>query len=259
MQESRVDHIDLNFGCPVRKIISKGGGAAVPEDPKLFASLVGACTKAANGQVPVTVKMRLGLKNNKPTFLEAGIAAQDAGASWVALHARTAEQLYEPPVQWDAIAELANRLSIPVLGNGDVLECWDALRLMRSTGASGVVIGRGCLGRPWLFRELASIFLGKEPEAAPNLVQVLSMAHRHLKALSLWLRNDHVAILQMRRLIPLYLYGFSSAILLQKQLMQAKTMREWEECTESDTFYHLEPFPYKALRYPRLKGGALQG
>eukprot|EP00897_Mesotaenium_endlicherianum_P008392 jgi/Mesen1/7581/ME000392S06842 len=137
--EGRVEHIDLNFGCPVRKVVTKGGGAAVAANPSHLAALVRAVVSAAGPHVPVTVKMRLGLTAGNHTYMSAGLAAQDEGAAWVALHARTAEQLYDPPAHWDAIARLASSLTIPVLGNGDVLECWDALRLMRLTGAAGVL------------------------------------------------------------------------------------------------------------------------
>src|SRR4051812_24090659 len=142
VDEAGVDHIDLNFGCPVRRVTRHGGGAALPLKPRLFAAVVGA-TVAAAGPVPVTVKMRLGVDDGLLTYLDAGRAAEDAGAAAIALHARTAAQLYSGRADWSAIARLKAACRVPVLGNGDVWQADDAIRLLRETGADGVVIGRG--------------------------------------------------------------------------------------------------------------------
>jgi nifR3 family TIM-barrel protein len=154
VDEIGVDHVDLNFGCPAPKVTRKGGGAALPAHPYLFRRVVAAAIRAA-GAVPVTVKMRLGLDRSTPTATEAARIAEDEGAAAVALHARTAEQRYAGPADWEAIAELKAEISsIPVLGNGDIWEPADALAMRAGTGCDGVVIGRGCLGRPWLFAGL---------------------------------------------------------------------------------------------------------
>src|SRR3954470_22351621 len=142
--EGRVDHIDMNFGCPVRKVTSKGGGAAIPAKPRLLASIVRAAVQSA-GAVPVTIKFRIGIDDQVITHLDAGRVGQEEGVVAVALHARTAAQLYDGQARWEAIAELKNALRIPVLGNGDIWEAEDALRMMRMTGCDGVVVGRGCL------------------------------------------------------------------------------------------------------------------
>ena len=154
VDEIGVDHVDLNFGCPAPKVTRKGGGAALPAHRVLYRRVVGAATRAA-GAVPVTVKMRLGLDRATPTALEAARIAEDEGAAAVALHARTAEQRYAGAADWEAIAEIKAEISsIPVLGNGDIWEPADALAMQARTGCDGVVIGRGCLGRPWLFAGL---------------------------------------------------------------------------------------------------------
>ena len=168
--EGKVDHIDMNFGCPVRKVTRKGGGAAVPARPKLLARIVRAAVGAA-GRVPVTLKFRMGIDQSLRTDLSSGQVAQDEGCVAVGLHARTAAQLYDGQACWDAIAQLKQRLSIPVLGNGDIWEAGDALRMMRQTGCDGVIVGRGCLGRPWLFRELADVFEGNPARSAPRARQ----------------------------------------------------------------------------------------
>ncbi len=156
--EGRIDHLDMNFGCPVRKVTSKGGGAAIPLKPRLLRNIVRAAVQAA-GLVPVTIKFRIGIDERYHTHLEAGRIAQEEGCAAVALHARTAAQLYDGEARWDEIARLKQAVTrIPVLGNGDIWEAEDALRMMRATGCDGVVVGRGCLGRPWLFRDLADVF-----------------------------------------------------------------------------------------------------
>ncbi len=165
--EGHVDHIDLNFGCPVRKVTSKGGGAAIPIKPNLLRNIVRAAVGAA-GDVPVTIKVRKGINDALQSYLSSGDIAQDEGCAAIALHARTAAQLYDGEADWEAIGTLKARVSLPVLGNGDIWEPWDALRMMRQTGCDGVVVGRGCLGRPWLFAELAAVFAGTQPPA-PHL------------------------------------------------------------------------------------------
>jgi nifR3 family TIM-barrel protein len=156
--EDRADHIDLNFGCPVPKVTRKGGGAALPWKLGLFRSIVEAAVEAA-GPVPLTVKMRKGIDADHLTYLEAGRIAEGAGAAAVALHARTAADFYSGHADWNAISTLKQTVtSIPVLGNGDIWSADDAVRMVEQTGCDGVVVGRGCLGRPWLFGDLAAAF-----------------------------------------------------------------------------------------------------
>jgi nifR3 family TIM-barrel protein len=169
--EGLADHIDLNFGCPVPKVTRKGGGSALPYKHRLFGSIVESVVKeAAPYGVPVTVKMRKGIDDEHLTFLRAGRIAAEAGVAWVALHGRTAAQMYGGKADWQAIAELVAELApmgVPVLGNGDIWSASDALSMMAQTKCAGVVVGRGCLGRPWLFRELAAALHGREIPLAP--------------------------------------------------------------------------------------------
>ncbi|HEX9259340.1 MAG TPA: tRNA dihydrouridine synthase DusB, partial [Acidimicrobiales bacterium] len=155
VDEAGVDHIDLNFGCPMPKVTRRGGGAAVPAKPRLLRRIVAAAVRAA-GPVPVTMKFRVGLHEGLTTYVEAGRIGEGEGCAAVALHARTAEQCYSGRASWRAIASLKEAVTtIPVLGNGDIWVADDALAMLAATGADGVVVGRGCLGRPWLFRDLA--------------------------------------------------------------------------------------------------------
>ncbi len=164
VSEDRADHIDLNFGCPVPKVTRKGGGSAIPWKTELFRSIVASVVREADPYaVPVTVKMRVGIDDAHVTYLEAGRIAEGEGAAAVALHARTAAQAYSGQADWSAIARLREAVtSVPVLGNGDIWSAEDALRMVAETGCDGVVVGRGCLGRPWLFTDLAAAFAGSD-------------------------------------------------------------------------------------------------
>jgi nifR3 family TIM-barrel protein len=204
-----VDHLDLNFGCPVAKITRNGGGAALPFKRRLFTAVVRAAVRAA-GEIPVTVKMRMGLDDDRITFLDAGRSAAEEGAAAVALHARTAIQGYAGEARWEAIAELKDALpDTPVLGNGDIWAASDAVDMMRATGCDGVVIGRGCLGRPWLFADLARALRGDEPAGPPPLGAVVAMARRHLALSMDWYATDEQwAIRRFRKHLRWYLQGY---------------------------------------------------
>ncbi|MFZ5871408.1 MAG: tRNA dihydrouridine synthase DusB, partial [Actinomycetota bacterium] len=181
VEEDRADHVDLNFGCPVAKVTRKGGGSALPWKTELFTSIVRSAVRAAEpAGVPVTVKMRKGIDDEHLTYLEAGRAAAGEGAAAVALHARTAVQFYSGTADWSAIARLREAVpDVPVLGNGDIWSAEDALRMVDETGCDGVVVGRGCLGRPWLFADLAAAFAGRPERVRPGLGAVAATLRRH--------------------------------------------------------------------------------
>ena len=181
----RVDHLDLNFGCPAAKVTRRGGGAAVPLKRNLMRAILRAAVEgAAPYGIPVTCKFRIGIDDELTTFLDTGRIAEDEGVAAIALHARTAEQHYAGQARWEAIAELKQAVtSIPVLGNGDIWEAADALEMMAQTGCDGVVIGRGCLGRPWLFGDLTAAFAGKAVPPPPRLGEVLPVMAEHARLL----------------------------------------------------------------------------
>jgi nifR3 family TIM-barrel protein len=141
IDEGRIDHLDMNFGCPVPKVTRKGGGAAVPLKPNLLRRIVRAAVSSSQ-DVPVTIKFRIGINAHHLTFLTSGRVAEDEGCAAVGLHARTAAQLYHGHADWNAIAELKQALKIPVFGNGDIWEGEDALRMIRQTGCDGVIVGQ---------------------------------------------------------------------------------------------------------------------
>ncbi len=208
--EDRADHIDLNFGCPVPKVTRKGGGAALPWKTDLFRAIVSSAVReAAPYAVPVTVKMRKGIDSDHLTFLEAGRIAEGEGVAAVALHARTASEAYSGEADWSAIKALKNVVtSIPVLGNGDIWSAEDALAMVEQTGCDGVVVGRGCLGRPWLFADLAAAFAGAPTRVQPNLGQVAHTMRRHAEYLADYHGSEMKACRDIRKHVAWYLKGF---------------------------------------------------
>lgn len=254
VSEGRVDHIDMNFGCPVRKVTRKGGGAAIPAKPKLLAHIVAAAVKHA-GKVPVTIKFRMGIDETLMTYLDAGTVAEAEGCAAVGLHARTAAQLYDGEARWDAIGTLKQRVNIPVLGNGDIWEGADALRMMRKTGCDGVIVGRGCLGRPWLFRDLSHVFDGREPQNPPSLGTIAGIMLEHAQRLANWL-GEAAAMRAFRRHATWYTKGFKKSASLRKCLMQITTLADLEHAlapVDDD-----EPFPAHSMRVPRGKTSGTQ-
>ncbi len=253
--EGRVDHIDMNFGCPVRKVTSKGGGAAIPVKPRLLAAIVRACVQNA-GSVPVTIKFRMGIHDELLTFLDAGRVGEGEGCRAVGLHARTAAQLYDGEARWSAIAELKQAVrTIPVLGNGDIWEAEDALRMMRSTHCDGVIVGRGCLGRPWLFRDLVSVFDGREPENPPLLGGIRDIMLEHAELLCSWF-GERMAMRSFRRHSTWYTKGFRGSAELRQRLMQIGTLADLREALAN--IDGAQPFPPSAMRVPRGKGSGTQ-
>ncbi len=254
VEEGHVDHIDFNFGCSVPKVTRKGGGAALPHRPKLLESILNAAVRAA-GTIPVTVKFRMGLTEEHLNFLRTGKIAEQCGCSAVTLHARTAEQYYDGQAQWERIARLKEHVKIPVLGNGDIWEAADALRMMRQTHCDGVVVGRGCLGRPWLFADLAAMFRGERPSAPPTLGEVCAIMREHLLLLAEMMGEER-AILAFRRQATWYTKGFRGSAVLRERLVAATNIQKFLSLLEG--LDAKEPFPLSALRVPRGKSSGRQ-
>jgi len=230
VDENLADHIDMNFGCPVPKVTRRGGGAALPYKRRLFGRIVAAAVKATEGtDIPVTVKFRVGIDDRHHTHLDAGRIAAEEGAAAVALHARTAAQRYSGQADWEQIAVLKQHVtSIPVLGNGDIFTADDALRMMAVTGCDGVVIGRGCLGRPWLFAELSAAFNGREIPTPPTLGEVADIIRRHGELLTAHFGEDK-AMRDIRKHIAWYLHGYPVGSELRSALALVRTRAELDE------------------------------
>jgi nifR3 family TIM-barrel protein len=225
--EGLADHVDMNFGCPVPKVTRRGGGAALPFKRRLFGQIVGAAVRAtADTDIPVTVKFRIGIDDAHHTHLDAGRIAESEGAAAVALHARTAAQRYSGTADWEQIAQLKQHVqTIPVLGNGDIFEASDALTMMAVTGCDGVVIGRGCLGRPWLFAELSAAFTDRPSPTPPNLGEVANIIRRHGELLIAHFGEDK-GMRDIRKHIGWYLHGFPAGSELRRALALVKTRDE---------------------------------
>jgi nifR3 family TIM-barrel protein len=241
--EDLADHIDLNFGCPVPKVTRRGGGAALPFKRRLFSAIVEAAVKTASKYgIPVTVKMRVGIDSDHHTFLESAKSAADLGVTWVALHARTAAQLYEGRSDWNKITELVEHLSntdVPVLGNGDIWSGEDAVRMMSQTGCAGVVVGRGCLGRPWLFADLVSSINGENKRVNPNLFEVRKIMLRHGQLLVEYFENEDRAMRDIRKHMAWYLKGFSVPREIRSSLGMVESLSHMQELLKG-----LEDQPY---------------
>jgi nifR3 family TIM-barrel protein len=284
VDEDLADHIDLNFGCPVPKVTRKGGGAALPWRWRLFERIVRAAVDAAApARVPVTVKMRKGIDEDHLTYLRAGRIAEDAGVAAVALHGRTGAQRYSGQADWTAIAALKAHLSVPVLGNGDIWEAEDALRMVAETGVDGVVVGRGCLGRPWLFADLVAAFdaeidaASAEPGPAtraaaaspqperrlrrllPNLGQVAAAMRRHAELLVEWLADadpsapagaaERHGCADFRKHVAWYLKGFPVGSELRQRLAMISSLAELDDLLGK--LDPAQPYPLETLGQPR--------
>lgn len=255
-EEHGVDHVDLNFGCPVPKITRRGGGAALPWKSGLLGRILTAAVDGAEGfDVPVTMKTRKGIDEDHLTFLDAGRIAEDTGCAAIALHGRTAAQHYSGRADWDSIGELKASIGIPVLGNGDVWEADDALEMVASTGCDGVVVGRGCLGRPWLFADLATAFGTGDTSRRrlPALGEVAGVMRRHAELLSDWLGEPR-GCTEFRKHVAWYLKGFRAGSQVRARLGTLSSLAELDALlAELDPE---EPFPERELGLPRGRQGS---
>ena len=256
VEEDRADHIDLNFGCPVPKVTRKGGGAALPWKLGLFRDIVTRAARAA-GDIPLTVKMRKGIDSDHLTFLDAGRIAEDAGVAAVALHARTAAEFYSGSADWSAIAALKQAVtSIPVLGNGDIWSADDAVRKMAETGCDGVVVGRGCLGRPWLFGDLARA-LGEPGSAGPEVDATLGFVaaafRRHAELLVEFFEDEGRGCRDIRKHVAWYFKGYPVGGDTRARLATVSTLVEIDEILA--TLDPTAPYPGAAAEGQRGRAG----
>lgn len=256
VEEDLADHVDLNFGCPVPKVTRRGGGAVLPWKRDLFRDIVGAAVGAARpGGVPVTVKMRKGVDDEHLTYVEAGLTAQDAGVAAVSLHGRTAADYYSGTADWDAIATLKAAVTdIPVLGNGDIWSAEDALAMVEHTRCDGVVVGRGCQGRPWLFADLAAAFAGSDERVRPGLGEVARVIRRHAELMVEIFGDEGKALREMRKHMAWYLKGYVVGGDARAALGLVSTMAELDERLAALDLD--QPYPGEAAEGPRGRAGS---
>jgi nifR3 family TIM-barrel protein len=252
-EEYAVGHVDLNFGCPVPKVTRKGGGAALPYKRDRLQMILTATVRAASAYgVPVTMKTRLGIDDGHLTYLDAGRIAEDCGCAAIALHARTAQQSYSGTADWGAIARLKASVDIPVLGNGDIWEAADAVAMMAQTAVDGVVVGRGCLGRPWLFRDLADACAGRQSQALPALGEVAAVVRRHAELLARLTDEQH-GCTDLRKHMAWYFKGFPVGAEVRRALAMISSLDDLDRQLsrlDPDT-----PFPTGELGLPRGRQG----
>ena len=255
VEEDRADHIDLNFGCPVPKVTRKGGGSALPWKLDLFTAIVQSAVKeASRGNVPLTIKMRKGIDEDHLTFLDAGKIARDSGVAAVTLHGRTASQFYSGKADWSAIAELREALpDMPVLGNGDIWSAEDAIRMVRETGVDGVVIGRGCQGRPWLFGDLEAAFEGSAARHRPGLKQVSDSVYRHAELLVETFGDEVIALRDIRKHMAWYFKGYVVGGDLRAKLATVPSLAVLRELL--DQLDPEAPYPGADAEGPRGRAG----
>ncbi|KQZ84629.1 tRNA-dihydrouridine synthase [Microbacterium sp. Root166] len=257
VEEDRADHIDLNFGCPVPKVTRKGGGAALPWKLELFREIVTRAARAA-GDIPLTVKMRKGIDVDHLTYLDAGRIAEDAGVAAVALHARTAAEFYSGHADWDAIAQLKQAVtSVPVLGNGDIWSAEDAVRMMAETGCDGVVVGRGCLGRPWLFGDLARALGGPDAASGPPVDATLGFVaqafRRHAELLIEFFEDEVRGCRDIRKHVAWYFKGYPVGGDTRARLATVSSLAEIDELLA--TLELDAPYPGAAAEGQRGRAG----
>jgi nifR3 family TIM-barrel protein len=226
----RVDHIDLNFGCPANKVTRRGGGAAVPARPELLRSILRAAVGSAGPYgVPVTAKFRMGLFDDWLTHIRTGEICAEEGVAAIALHARTVEQHYSGAARWEAIAELKSAVpGIPVLGNGDIWQAQDAVDMMHETGCDGVVIGRGCLGRPWLFGDLVEALSGRRVPASRKLGEVMDVMLDHARMLADHMTEPH-AMRDFRKHTGWYMSGYPVGSDARRRFSHIASIAELED------------------------------
>lgn len=264
VEEDLADHIDLNFGCPVPKVTRKGGGAALPWKRDLFSAIVHEAVRASESavaasgrqrEVPVTIKMRIGIDEEHETFIDAATTAADAGISAIALHARTARQHYSGTARWEEIARLRENVpaGIPVLGNGDIWTGDDGVEMMRATGCDGVVVGRGCQGRPWLFADLVHAMLGMEERQRPGLGLVIATIRAHGELLAQEM-GEQRGVRDLRKHIGWYLKGYPVGGQARRELMMVSSLSELE--TELAKLDPQAPYPGDASEGPRGRAGS---
>jgi tRNA-dihydrouridine synthase B len=222
--------LDINMGCPVPKVTKNGEGSAMMKDPENIFRVVEAAVQNANK--PVTIKIRSGWDTNSINAMEVARIAEAAGAAAIAVHGRTRDQFYTGKADWSVISDVVQSVGIPVIGNGDIFHGEDALAMLEQTGCEYVMIARGALGNPWIFREALSLYEGRPKPAPPTTEEKIAMLIRHLD-LAVAEKGERVAVMELRKHVGWYLKGEHGATAVRRMINQITDVAEFRSLLES--------------------------
>lgn len=225
--------LDINMGCPVPKVVKNGDGSALMKDPDLVCDVVKAAVKGSSK--PVTVKIRKGFTDTEINAVEVAKAAEAGGASAVAVHGRTRPQYYSGKADWNIIREVKNAVNITVIGNGDVFTAEDGIRMLDETGCDLVMVGRGAMGNPWLFRDLRRALDGSPPEPAPSGREKTAMMIRHLEMLAAF-KGETTGVREFRKFVVHYTKGLRGSARVRRAVNEADTVERMKEILESENW-----------------------
>lgn len=237
IEERPFDILDINMGCPVPKVVNNGEGSALMKNPKLVETIVSQIVKAI--QKPVTVKIRKGFDDEHVNAVEIAKIVESAGASAVAVHGRTREQYYSGKADWDIIRQVKEAVSIPVIGNGDILNAQDALAMKQQTNCDGFMIGRGAQGNPWIFRQILHSLETGEELPKPSMEEVTDMLLRHARA-QIAFKGEVVGIREMRKHAAWYTSGYKNSAKLRGKINEVETYEDLEALFRSVVSYTRE-------------------
>ena len=226
----RPDFLDINFGCPVKKVVKRNGGSGCLRDLDLVQEIIRAVARAI--EIPTTVKIRSGWSDETRNPVEIALRCQDAGARVLTLHARSRTQMYSGHANWDEIASVVDALDIPVIGNGDVWSGEDALRMREHTGCAGVMIARGSHGAPWIFREARAALNGERIPAAPDVAEKFDIVIEHARNAVLFERDEVRAMIEFRKHLGWYTKGLPGGKYLREELFRVTSLAHAEDLLE---------------------------